>query len=105
MTIAHDTLTDLAKAVLTPFSSDATLKLFIVMILTPVCFNVFQFWMVDNFIKKQGPSTDDSAVDMELDGSMRTRIQHESGLVSNSGSQTAQLFFCLHLGAGVTTLY
>lgn len=80
MTIFSGVLTALATAILTPVSSNATVKLFVVMILTPVCFNMFQFWMVDNFIKKKGAGNDSSVMDVELDGSMRTRIQHESGI-------------------------
>merc|ERR1719162_1842200 len=77
MTLGHNSLVGLAQAMLSPFASDATLKLFVVMILTPVCMNVFQFWMVDNFIKRKLKGGDESSTgDMELDGSMRTRIQH-----------------------------
>jgi len=75
MAIGHNSLIGLAQALLSPFANDATLKLFVVMILTPVCMNAFQFWMVDNFIKRQGKGVDVSN-DLELDGSMRTRIQH-----------------------------
>lgn len=76
MALGHQNLTSLAQAILKPFASDATLKLFVVMIFTPVTMNVFQFWMVDNFIKRQGKGENMSTGDMELDGSMRTRIQH-----------------------------
>merc|ERR1711939_689883 len=77
MALGHNNLVGLAQTVLSPFESDPTIKLFVVMIFTPVCMNVFQFWMVDNFIKKKGKSGDTGSMgDMEMDGSMRTRIQH-----------------------------
>lgn len=77
MALGHNGLMGVAQAMLSPFASDATLKLFVVMISTPVCMNVFQFWMVDNFIKRKPSKTGDMSLgDMELDGSMRTRIQH-----------------------------
>lgn len=77
MTLGHDPLTNVAQAVLQPVASSATAKLFVVMILSPVFFNVFQFWMVDNFIKKKsGGGSNDTMEDMETDGSMQTRLQH-----------------------------
>jgi len=76
MALGHTSLTSLAQASLAPVSNNATLKLFVVMIVTPVCMNIFQFWMVDNFIKRQGKGMDSSSNDLEMDGSMRTRIQH-----------------------------
>lgn len=39
--------------ILAPVSPVPKLKLLIVMILTPVCMNAFQFWVVDNFIRKK----------------------------------------------------
>lgn len=78
MTLGHDPLTSAAQAVLQPVASSATMKLFVVMILSPVFFNVFQFWMVDNFIKKKAGGGGDDMMneDMETDGSMQTRLQH-----------------------------
>lgn len=76
MALGHNNLVALAQTVLSPFESDPTMKLFVVMIFTPVCMNVFQFWMVDNFIKKKSKGNDPGTGDLEMDGSMRTRIQH-----------------------------
>lgn len=77
MSTGHAILLGITKALLAPVASNATLELFTVMILTPICMNVFQFWMVDNFIKKKGGQSDDgNSGDWEMDGSMRTRMQH-----------------------------
>lgn len=42
-----------AAFVLQPFLESPSLKLCVVMIATPLCMNAFQFWVVDNFIKKE----------------------------------------------------
>ena len=36
------------------FASSPNLKLLVAMIATPFCMNALQFWVTDNFIKKQG---------------------------------------------------
>eukprot|EP00927_Polykrikos_kofoidii_P052753 TRINITY_DN4669_c0_g1_i1.p1 TRINITY_DN4669_c0_g1~~TRINITY_DN4669_c0_g1_i1.p1 ORF type:complete len:331 (+),score=65.83 TRINITY_DN4669_c0_g1_i1:69-995(+) len=45
-----------AHLVLTPVSSNSAVKLLVVMIVTPVIMNAFQFWVTDNIIKKKGPT-------------------------------------------------
>eukprot|EP00746_Dinoflagellata_sp_MGD_P163579 gnl/MRDRNA2_/MRDRNA2_91698_c0_seq1.p1 gnl/MRDRNA2_/MRDRNA2_91698_c0~~gnl/MRDRNA2_/MRDRNA2_91698_c0_seq1.p1 ORF type:complete len:222 (-),score=49.24 gnl/MRDRNA2_/MRDRNA2_91698_c0_seq1:120-785(-) len=42
-----------ATFILAPVNNIPTLKLLTVMIATPVCMNAFQFWVVDNIIKKK----------------------------------------------------
>lgn len=46
-------LVAIASFVLGPFLKQPQLKLIVVMIATPVTMNAFQFWVTDNFIKKQ----------------------------------------------------
>eukprot|EP00927_Polykrikos_kofoidii_P059523 TRINITY_DN54673_c0_g1_i1.p1 TRINITY_DN54673_c0_g1~~TRINITY_DN54673_c0_g1_i1.p1 ORF type:complete len:234 (+),score=35.29 TRINITY_DN54673_c0_g1_i1:174-875(+) len=43
-----------AHVVLSPFMANPNAKLLVVMILTPVCMNSLQFWVIDNIIKKDG---------------------------------------------------
>merc|ERR1719161_2104554 len=52
MVLFADQFQSVAQSVLKPFLADANLKLLVVMILTPMVMNAFQFWVVDNFIKK-----------------------------------------------------
>lgn len=56
MLIASSPLTMVARFVLRPFLNEPSLKLLVVMILTPLCMNAFQFWVVDNLIKKRKPN-------------------------------------------------
>jgi len=55
MIITFDTpLQVISGAVLKPFLNSPASKLIVVMVLTPMCMNAFQFWVTDNFIKKKG---------------------------------------------------
>mmetsp|Transcript_122358 Transcript_122358/g.357165 ORF Transcript_122358/g.357165 Transcript_122358/m.357165 type:complete len:247 (+) Transcript_122358:87-827(+) len=49
-------LVAIASFLLAPFVQRPWTKLLVVMILTPLCMNVFQFWVVDSFIQKQRAS-------------------------------------------------
>lgn len=57
-----------ASMILEPFMASPKSKLLVVMILTPICMNALQFWVVDNFIRKQdedddfAPQVDDNIV-------------------------------------------
>lgn len=48
-----------ASFVLHPVIGNPTMKLLCVMIVTPVCMNAFQFWVVDNIIKKHPDEDED----------------------------------------------
>ncbi|CAE8588816.1 unnamed protein product [Polarella glacialis] len=51
MYAAATPLEAVAGYVLKPFMDNARSKLVVVMILTPMCMNAVQFWIVDNFLK------------------------------------------------------
>lgn len=53
MVIAAVHFLTIAHLVLVPFEASDELKLLVVMIATPVVMNAFQFWVVDNIIKKK----------------------------------------------------
>eukprot|EP00929_Paragymnodinium_shiwhaense_P064402 TRINITY_DN32248_c0_g1_i1.p2 TRINITY_DN32248_c0_g1~~TRINITY_DN32248_c0_g1_i1.p2 ORF type:complete len:242 (-),score=68.82 TRINITY_DN32248_c0_g1_i1:345-1070(-) len=80
MSTAAELLIAIATSVLSPFASLSTVKLLVVMILTPFLMNSFQFWMTDNFIKKKGQavvqSTGNVDDDMEREGNVAIRIDH-----------------------------
>lgn len=42
-----------ASLILAPFFAVDSLKLIVVMIITPVCMNALQFWLTDNFLRKR----------------------------------------------------
>ncbi|CAE7336095.1 STIMATE [Symbiodinium natans] len=77
MAIFHTLLLALARLILTPFASSPNLKLLVAMIATPFCMNALQFWLTDNFIKKQGGAAevDDDDIEMDERGG-RTKIDH-----------------------------
>lgn len=52
MVIFNEAFEAVAQCVLNPMAARPQLKLAAVMIVTPMCMNAFQFWVVDNFIKK-----------------------------------------------------
>eukprot|EP00927_Polykrikos_kofoidii_P077401 TRINITY_DN7433_c0_g1_i1.p1 TRINITY_DN7433_c0_g1~~TRINITY_DN7433_c0_g1_i1.p1 ORF type:complete len:238 (-),score=39.82 TRINITY_DN7433_c0_g1_i1:188-901(-) len=52
MVVFATPLESIAHYLLGPFMENARLKLIVVMIVTPVCMNSLQFWVIDNFIKK-----------------------------------------------------
>jgi len=73
----------LAELALWPLSCCPDLQLVYVMVVTPVFFNAFQFWVTDNFLKKKGggeAQSGASAYDVEREGSMQTTIRHDGGL-------------------------
>jgi hypothetical protein len=73
MALGHDTFLATAQGVLSPFSSSATSKLMMVMVVTPFFMNSLQLWITDNFIKKQGSHDADN---IEMDDTMRIVIDH-----------------------------
>jgi hypothetical protein len=66
MILLHSLFITVAGFVLQPFLSDPNLKLLFVMILTPMVMNAFQFWVVDNIIKKATPDVLHHEIDDEL---------------------------------------
>eukprot|EP00448_Togula_jolla_P001190 CAMPEP_0170614730 /NCGR_PEP_ID=MMETSP0224-20130122/24958_1 /TAXON_ID=285029 /ORGANISM="Togula jolla, Strain CCCM 725" /LENGTH=240 /DNA_ID=CAMNT_0010940411 /DNA_START=77 /DNA_END=799 /DNA_ORIENTATION=+ len=75
MMFMHGFFIQVAHAVLLPVSASPTLKLLAAMICTPFIMNTLQFWVTDNFLKKpESNSLPDD--DMEMEGNMRTRIDH-----------------------------
>jgi hypothetical protein len=74
MMLFHSALLGAAKLALAPFAFNATLTLLVVMIITPFIMNTFQFWMVDNLLKKKRSNDDDD--NMIHEGMEKTRIQH-----------------------------
>mmetsp|Transcript_44059 Transcript_44059/g.82385 ORF Transcript_44059/g.82385 Transcript_44059/m.82385 type:complete len:244 (-) Transcript_44059:72-803(-) len=77
MALFHMLLLGMARVVLVPFASSPNLKLLVAMIATPFCMNALQFWITDNFIKKQGVAVDDDDDDIEMDErGGRTKIDH-----------------------------
>ncbi|CAK9043852.1 Store-operated calcium entry regulator STIMATE (STIM-activating enhancer encoded by TMEM110) (Transmembrane protein 110), partial [Durusdinium trenchii] len=77
MAVGHSTLLALAQIALAPFGGSPNLKLLVAMIATPFCMNALQFWVTDNFIKKQGGMTEEEDDDIELDErGGRTKIDH-----------------------------
>ncbi|CAJ1338563.1 unnamed protein product [Effrenium voratum] len=54
-------LTLIARAMLKPFLANPKLKLIMVMIVTPMFMNAFQFWVTDSFLKKQEGDQDHEA--------------------------------------------
>jgi hypothetical protein len=53
MLALRETLVTVATWLLRPLEQRPRLKLAVVMILTPLCMNAFQFWVVDDFLKKR----------------------------------------------------
>jgi len=82
MFIGHTLFIALASAFMSPFAGSAEAKLLMAMIVTPCCMNALQYWVTDNFIKKQtgGDALMESTgmgVDIETDGhGASTRIDH-----------------------------
>lgn len=56
----------IADFVLTPFNAVPQVKLVVVMIFTPFIMNTFQFWVTDNFIKKQKDEDDEDGLGRPL---------------------------------------
>ncbi|CAE7620956.1 tetA [Symbiodinium sp. CCMP2456] len=77
MAVFHTLLLAVARMTLAPFASSPNLKLLVAMIATPFCMNALQFWVTDNFIKKQGDpaEVDDDDIEMDERGG-RTKIDH-----------------------------
>ncbi|CAE7250015.1 tetA [Symbiodinium microadriaticum] len=75
MAVFHTLLLAVARMTLAPFASSPNLKLLVAMIATPFCMNALQFWVTDNFIKKQGgpAEVDDDDIEMDERGG-RTKI-------------------------------
>ena len=48
---SHSSLDDFGKWVLHPVSTNSTAELAVVMVVFPVLFNIFQFWVQDTFLK------------------------------------------------------
>eukprot|EP00811_Abedinium_folium_P002715 NODE_12494_length_1221_cov_9.744973.p1 GENE.NODE_12494_length_1221_cov_9.744973~~NODE_12494_length_1221_cov_9.744973.p1 ORF type:complete len:246 (+),score=71.70 NODE_12494_length_1221_cov_9.744973:121-858(+) len=59
MVLAAQQLQALAHFMLMPFFANSSIKLLVVMIVTPMIMNSFQFWVVDNIIKKKVDDEDD----------------------------------------------
>ncbi|CAE7246755.1 STIMATE [Symbiodinium pilosum] len=77
MGLFHTLLLALARLILAPFGTSPNLKLLVAMIATPFCMNALQFWVTDNFIKKQGGAAEEDDDDIEMDErGGRTKIDH-----------------------------
>mmetsp|Transcript_21769 Transcript_21769/g.49547 ORF Transcript_21769/g.49547 Transcript_21769/m.49547 type:complete len:376 (-) Transcript_21769:29-1156(-) len=82
MTLGATGFMALAEVFLAPLSSFPDLKLVFVMVMTPVFFNAFQFWVTDNFLRKKTANAPPSGMghEIEREGSMQTTIRHDGGL-------------------------
>jgi hypothetical protein len=73
-----------AGFILSPFMTSPELKLLAVMIVTPICMNALQFWITDNFIKKQDSKDKSRRFEDSADSEMRdvnaSRIGHTTKL-------------------------
>lgn len=64
MTIFANFMQHVAVYVLTPFNDTVSLKLVVVMVITPFIMNTFQLWVSDNFLRsKYGVAGGDNASD------------------------------------------
>merc|ERR1711957_624964 len=74
MLCGHTPFQAVAEFFLLPVHGNHTMELIVAMIATPVFMNMFQLWVVDNFIRKQetGQETgdDDSGGEIEFEGGM-----------------------------------
>merc|ERR1712226_160885 len=81
MILGHSVLLDVAQLVLQPFynEEDFTLKLLVVMVVTPTLMNTLQFWVTDNIIKKKEPKDPNEykAVEEKLDPSLGEAEQQD----------------------------
>lgn len=73
----HPLFLAFAKIALSPFRP-ATGKLLIVMIVTPLCMNAFQFWITDNFIQRW--DKDNLVEDPALNQKNASRIKNDGDL-------------------------
>ena len=80
MVVGRDPIIGLAEVLLRPLDCCPNLKLVFVMVITPVCFNAFQVWVTDNFLRKKPASQRRGSYEIERDGGMQTRIRHDGGL-------------------------
>merc|ERR1712232_292226 len=83
MILARRILLRAASFVLRPFLDDAHLKLMFVMLVTPMCMNAFQFYVVDNIIKYN-----DSERALVAANSYDTRSHDSEGSCRASGVAT-----------------
>eukprot|EP01055_Gregarina_sp_Pseudo9_P004340 Gregarina_sp_Pseudo_9__4339@NODE_449_length_2812_cov_14_912730_g425_i0_p2_GENE_NODE_449_length_2812_cov_14_912730_g425_i0NODE_449_length_2812_cov_14_912730_g425_i0_p2_ORF_typecomplete_len242_score20_85STIMATE/PF12400_8/3_1e33_NODE_449_length_2812_cov_14_912730_g425_i015612286 len=56
LVVGQDFFQSFAQVALLPFESKPNLKLLIVMIVTPIIMNTFQYWVTDSFLKFRSPT-------------------------------------------------